>query len=125
MPSAGSARRGIGNLVVEELAQHLEDRYQELQGRDLSNDENNRRAVAEPAERDLLARGVRDARRSVAARPARGAVAATGGSMHGLLHDLRIALRYLRMHPAFSVMVVGMLALGIAGNAAIFSIFDG
>ncbi len=45
--------------------------------------------------------------------------------MHGLLHDLKIALRNLRTKLWFSLMVVGMLALGIAANAAIFSIFQG
>src|SRR5579864_8356278 len=45
--------------------------------------------------------------------------------MHGLLREFRIALRHLRAHPIFSLMVIGMLALGIAGNAAIFSIFSG
>ena len=39
--------------------------------------------------------------------------------------DLRIACRTIRTKPAFSLMVIGMLALGIAGNAAIFSIFNG
>jgi len=39
--------------------------------------------------------------------------------------DLKIACRTIRSKPAFSLMVIGMLALGIAGNAAIFSIFNG
>ena len=34
------------------------------------------------------------------------------------------ALRNLRTQPWFSLMVIGMLALGIAGNGAIFSIFN-
>src|SRR6266478_3867671 len=41
------------------------------------------------------------------------------------MHELRIAFRNLRTQPWFSLMIVGMLALGIAGNAAIFSIFNG
>jgi hypothetical protein len=44
--------------------------------------------------------------------------------MHGLTHDFKIALRNLRTQPWFSLMVIGMLALGIAGNGAIFSIFN-
>jgi predicted permease len=44
--------------------------------------------------------------------------------MHGLTHDFKIALRNLRTRPWFSLMVIGMLALGIAGNGAIFSIFN-
>ena len=41
-----------------------------------------------------------------------------------LLHDLRMALRGMRQKPSFSLMVTGMLALGIAANAAIFSTFN-
>src|SRR5215469_4644630 len=37
---------------------------------------------------------------------------------------LRYGFRFLRAKPTFSFMVVGMLVLGIAGNAAIFSLFD-
>jgi putative ABC transport system permease protein len=42
-----------------------------------------------------------------------------------LLHDLKIACRTLVSKPMFSLMVIGMLAVGIAGNSAIFSIFNG
>src|SRR6185295_17330718 len=45
--------------------------------------------------------------------------------MSTLVHDLKIASRTLTTKPSFSLMVIGMLALGIAGNAAIFSIFNG
>ena len=45
--------------------------------------------------------------------------------MESIWHDLRVALRMIRLKPAFSAAVIGMLALGVAGNAAIFSIFNG
>ena len=45
--------------------------------------------------------------------------------MDGIRHDLRVALRMIRSKPGFSFAVMGMLALGVAGNAAIFSIFNG
>jgi putative ABC transport system permease protein len=45
--------------------------------------------------------------------------------MSTLVHDLKIAGRTITTKPSFSLMVIGMLALGIAGNAAIFSIFNG
>ncbi len=44
--------------------------------------------------------------------------------MYGLAHDFKIALRNLRTQPLFSLLVIGLLALGIAGNGAIFSIFN-
>jgi hypothetical protein len=110
--------------VLEELAQHLDDRYQELCAIGCSDEEGYRRVVAELDDRDLLASGVRLARRPPAPAPALGVPAENGGSMHGLLHDLRIALRHLRTNLSFSLMVIGMLALGVSGNAAIFSIFN-
>src|SRR5215471_17405415 len=44
--------------------------------------------------------------------------------MFGFALDLKLALRNIRTKPLFSLMVTGMLTLGIAGNAAIFSIFN-
>jgi putative ABC transport system permease protein len=45
--------------------------------------------------------------------------------MSGLLKDLKFAALTLIKQPLFSLMIVGMLALGIAGNTAIFSVFNG
>ena len=39
--------------------------------------------------------------------------------MAAWLHDLKIAWRGMRTRPGFNLMVIGMLALGVAGNAAI------
>ena len=37
---------------------------------------------------------------------------------------LRLGFRLLATKPVFSLTIIGMLALGIAGNAAVFSLFD-
>src|SRR4030095_3617957 len=44
--------------------------------------------------------------------------------MNGLGRDLRHAMRGLRKNPAFTLVVVLTLALGIGANAAIFSLMD-
>ena len=45
--------------------------------------------------------------------------------MHGLLPNLRLALRQLRHTPGFALTVVLTLALGIGATAAIFSLVEG
>ncbi len=45
--------------------------------------------------------------------------------MSDLLQDLRFAVRTLIKQPVFGLSAVGMLALGIGANAAIFGIFNG
>jgi macrolide transport system ATP-binding/permease protein len=44
--------------------------------------------------------------------------------MNGLIHDLRYALRQLRKAPAFSVVAVLTLSLGISATVAIFAFVD-
>ncbi len=45
--------------------------------------------------------------------------------MTSVVHDIRYAVRSLLKQPAYSLTVVGMLTLGIAGNTTIFSVFNG
>ena len=42
-----------------------------------------------------------------------------------LLQDVRFGVRMLFKNPAFSLVVIAVLTLGIAGNAAVFSLFKG
>lgn len=39
--------------------------------------------------------------------------------------DLRMACRRLRNQPAFALMIVGILAIGVAGMTTVFSLFNG
>jgi putative ABC transport system permease protein len=110
--------------VVEELAQHLEDRFQELRANGIPDEECHRHVLAELDDSDLLAKEARLARRPSIPTPVVGFPADRGGSMYGLMHDLKVAFRNIRTKPLFSLMVIGMLVLGVAGNAAIFSIFN-
>ena len=110
--------------IVEELAQHLDDRYQELRAKGIADEECTRRVLAELDDRDLLAQGVHLASRPPTPTSSFGLPSNKRGFMPGFLHDLKIAFRSIRIKPAFSFVVIAMLALGIAANAAIFSLFN-
>jgi predicted permease len=48
-----------------------------------------------------------------------------GEIMSTVLQDFRYALRQLRRQPLFSATIVVLVAIGIAGNAAVFRVFNG
>jgi len=110
--------------IAEELAYHLERRYAELLGTGLSESAARAAAIAELDGREWI-ETVRRMRRARPPAVVLGSSSGKGQLMAGWLHDVKIAWRSIRMKPGFSVMVIGMLALGVAGNAAIFSVFNG
>ena len=109
--------------IVDELAQHLEDRYDALRTAGASDAEARCQALDELRDSDKLAEELRKIRRPSAPEPI--GVPTRGAYISGFAADVKLALRNIRTKPAFSLMVIGMLALGVAGNTAIFSIFDG
>ena len=106
--------------IIDELAQHLEDRYQELLTEGVPQAEAQRIAIEPLNASPSLVEALRRARSRTAPEPP----ARPASHIGILLYDLRIALRGMRQRPGFSLLVTGMLALGIAGNAAIFSTFN-
>ena len=109
--------------IVDELAQHLEDRYDALRTAGASDAEARRQALDEMRDSEKLAEELRKVRRPAAPEPI--GVPTRGSNVSGFLSDVKLALRNIRTKPAFSLAVIGMLALGVAGNTAIFSIFNG
>ena len=110
--------------IVEELRQHLDDRYRELRSAGLAEADAHRAVAAELSENSVLAREVRRAeRRRYHSREPLGS-----HEQKNFLADLWIDLRYgarlLRLSPGFAAVAILSLALGIGANAAIFQLLD-
>jgi len=111
----------IEGEIVEELAQYVEDRYEELRAGGVPEIEARRRALEGLDDGQSLSRELGKARRArTEETPAH-----TGAWLSVLVYDLRMAVRAARSRPGFSFLVTAILALGIAGNTAIFSLFNG
>src|SRR5918911_4659666 len=109
--------------IIEELSQHLDDRYGELCAGGATADEARRVALDELSNSDMLQRELRRVEQPIIHEPVV-LGAARRSVMEDILQDMRYGLRTLRSRPGFSATVILVLALGIGATTAIFSVVN-
>jgi putative ABC transport system permease protein len=109
--------------IVDELSQHLDDRYRELIAGGASPDEATRLTVADFRSGDVLAKHMAPLRQAQTPPPITPR-APTGHVLADLWHDLRYAWRSLARSPSLTIPVILTLAFAIGSNVAAFSLVN-
>jgi predicted permease len=109
--------------IVDELAQHMASRFDQLLGEGVAEQEALHQLASELQDGARLRGAIRHADRVRPAAPAPTA-AHSSGLMRDVGLDLRYAVRTLRRSPAFALVAILTLGLGIGANAAVYQLVD-
>jgi len=110
--------------IVDELADHFEDRYAELLAEGAAEEDARRFVLEEIREGDVLAAELRTSERRSPPEPVPLGAGGPGRLTSDLVQDLRYAARTLRKSPGLAVAVALMLGLGIGANSAAFTVVN-
>src|SRR5215475_13905096 len=111
-------------VIIEELAQYLEDCYSELLASGASEAKAHRQTLAELSDSELLAHELRRMEGRVQQDPIVPGTNRRTNMIVDLWRDLRFGVRMLKKQPGFTLIATLSLALGIGANTAIFSLLD-